>query len=250
MSDASRCGACGAGAVVNGVCGRCGAAEGEPNRCPHCGSVARVEARGAGETASWVCAVCGGPRIPGGLGGEDAIRALKEAKAFLSTRTRARATSIAWGILAAFATLFVVAATAKAVIGASLVLAVLAIVPAVLAMRARGRAGAAQASADEAQGRAWAAAAEDAARRSPGGITASELARKLQIDDARADRLLTELAVHDRTRVDVGDDAEVRYCVEPRLRVRPGAEAGAAAAEAEADADADADASRTKGRTR
>jgi hypothetical protein len=37
----------------------------------------------------------------------------------------------------------------------------------------------------------------------------------LKIDPVKADKQLTHLAVHDRTRIDVGDDAEVRYSVMP-----------------------------------
>ena len=227
MSGASTCPACGADAVENGVCGRCGYAAGETNRCPHCGSVARVEPSGKapGQTGQWVCAVCGGPRIPQNLGGEDAIAPLREAKAFLGTATRARAASIAWGILAFLATLVVVAATAKEAIAATIVLAALAIVPAILAVRARGRASKAAKSAKSAEERAWLAAAEDAAKSASakgGGITAKELGKRLQVDEKRADELLTQLAVHERTRIDVGDDAEVRYSVEPQMRVATG----------------------------
>jgi hypothetical protein len=219
MSTAETCPACGAESVVNGVCGRCGYASGESNRCPHCGAVARVEARGTGALLAWVCAVCGGPRIPGGFGGVSATRTLKEAKAFLSAATRAKATAIGWGVLALLGTLVVIAATAKEAILATLVLAALAVVPAILALRARSRGEASKKAADEAEGNAWQAAAEDVARRAPDGITAEELANKLQIDVKRADRLLSELAVHERTRIDVGDDAEVRYSVTPQLRV-------------------------------
>lgn len=57
------------------------------------------------------------------------------------------------------------------------------------------------------------AAAEQVVAGAPHGMTAAELAARLKIDEARGDALLTRLAVNDRTRVDVGDDAEVRYSV-------------------------------------
>jgi hypothetical protein len=60
-------------------------------------------------------------------------------------------------------------------------------------------------------------------------VTAGDLAKELSIDPARADALLTQLAVHDKTRIDVGDDAEVRYSVAPDVL------AEAAAAELDAD---------------
>ncbi len=59
------------------------------------------------------------------------------------------------------------------------------------------------------------AAAEDVAKSSKNGVTVTELAKRLKIDPARAEDLLTQLAVHDRTRIDVGDDAQVRYSVAP-----------------------------------
>ena len=46
-------------------------------------------------------------------------------------------------------------------------------------------------------------------------MTVAELATRLKIDPERADQLLTQLAVHDRTRIDVGEDAEVRYSIGP-----------------------------------
>src|SRR5689334_8555214 len=107
------CPACGKQAVQNGVCSNCGYAQGEGNRCPHCGATARVEPKVFGTITRWVCAMCGGPRIPGGFGGEDAQNALREGKTLLSAATRAKARSIAWSILAVLATLVVLAASAK-----------------------------------------------------------------------------------------------------------------------------------------
>jgi hypothetical protein len=43
----------------------------------------------------------------------------------------------------------------------------------------------------------------------------------LGVDEARADELLTSLAVQDRTRIDVGDDAEIRYSVTPEAEAEP-----------------------------
>lgn len=222
------CPACGVTAVVGGVCGRCGWASPEGNRCPHCGSVARVEPRGDGAGQRWVCGVCGGPRIPGGRGGPAAEIALREARAFLSRATRSSAASILWGLFAAFTTLVLLAAW-PAALAAKIVLFALAAGPAALAARARARVAKARDAARGAEDRAWLAAAEDVAKKTRAGVTAAELARELQIDAARADKLLTELTVHDRTRIDVGDDAEVRYSIAPeidrKVRVSDGAEA-------------------------
>lgn len=223
------CPACGANAFEGGVCARCGYAAGEMHRCPHCGAIARVEPRVEGTVTTWVCAVCGGPRIPRGAGGEQAAVALREAKALLGGATRAKARSVAWTILAVLATLVVIAASAKEAFAATLVLLVLAIVPALLAVRARMQGKGRKENADAALERAWLAAAEQVAARARGGVTADDLAKELSIDPGRADALLTKLAVHDKTRIDVGDDAMVRYSVAPDVL------AEAAAAELDAD---------------
>lgn len=221
------CSACGSDQVTDGICERCGFASGEQNRCPHCGSVARIESRGSGANASWVCGVCGGPRTPGGLGGDKAAAPLKEAKLLRGRAIRSRAASFVLALMAAFTTLVAVAAWPAALV-AKIVLLAMALTPAVLAMRARGKATDATAKAGEAMDKAWLAAAEDVAKRASKGVTAGELAKRLKIDDAKAEELLTQLAVNDRTRIDVDDEAEVRYSVapedRPNAKVRVGAD--------------------------
>lgn len=216
----SPCSACGKQAVENGVCSNCGYAQGEGNKCPHCGAIARAEPKAFGTITRWVCAVCGGPRIPGGFGGEDAKNALREAQTSFGGATRAKARAIAWTILAVLATLVVVAASGKEALVATIALSLMAIVPAFLAVRARGQGSKRKENADAALDRAWLAAAEEVAAKHAGGVTAKELGKTLSIDEARADKLLTELAVHDKTRIDVGDDAEVRYSVRPDVLAR------------------------------
>lgn len=216
------CSACGSDQVTDGICERCGFASGEQNRCPHCGSVARIEPRGtfggAGVSpGTWVCGVCGGPRTPGGLGGDKAAGPLKEAKLLRGRAIRSRATSIVLALMTAFITLVTLAAWPAALV-AKLILLVLAVTPAVLAMRARGKATDAKEKAEAEMDKAWLAAAEDVAKRASKGVTATELAKRLKVDPAKAEKLLTELAVNDRTRIDVDDDAEVRYSVAPEDR--------------------------------
>ena len=46
-------------------------------------------------------------------------------------------------------------------------------------------------------------------------MTVAELAARLKVDEVKAEKLLSQLAVHDRTRIDVDDDAEIRYSVAP-----------------------------------
>jgi hypothetical protein len=229
----STCPACGAAAFASdkGVCERCGYASGEGNRCPLCGAIARIE--GTGRSA--VCAVCGGPRIPGGFGGQNAIAALREEK---KHRSDARASSIATivqGMFAAIAALIALAILPASLIGKVVVLA-MALSPILLALRSRSRATKARALASAANERAWQAAAEEIAERSKQGVTAAELASKLGLPATEADRILTSLAVHDRTRVDVGDDAEVRYSVAPEIDAQARARIAADELEAEHEA--------------
>lgn len=216
------CPACGKQAVENGICSNCGYAQGEGNRCPHCNATARIEPKVEGTTTRWVCAMCGGPRVPGGFGGDESKNALREAKTLISGATRAKARSLAWSILAVLAALVVVAASAKEAIAATLALSLMAIVPALLGLRAHGQAKKRKENADGALDRAWLAAAEEIAAKQKNGVTAKELGKTLQIDEARADELLTKLAVHDKTRIDVGEDAEVRYSVAPNVLARIG----------------------------
>ena len=198
-----------------GSCARCGYVSGEDNRCPHCGAVARTEGVGP----ATVCAVCGGPRIPSGFGGEAATLALKEQKKLLGDARLASFATILQGMFAALATMIGLLVMPEALAGKLIVLAI-AVVPLLLALRSRGRANAARAKAKDAGDRAWQAAAEDVARRAPSGVTVPGLAKTLQIEAPQADRLLTSLAVHDRTRIDVGDNAEVRYSVTPGAGAR------------------------------
>jgi hypothetical protein len=86
-----------------------------------------------------------------------------------------------------------------------------------LAVRARAKASQATSDANEALDRAWLAAAADVATQAKKGVTVAELAARLKIDAVKAEKLLTQLAVNDRTRIDVDDDAEVRYSVAPEI---------------------------------
>jgi hypothetical protein len=215
VPSTTTCPACGFPTFADNACSRCGYVSGAGNTCPSCGSVARVE--GTGKAA--VCAVCGAPRIPGGFGGDPAKDALRETKAHRSAATRSSAATIVFAILAGIMTLLALAILPASLAGKAIVIA-LAVLPVVLALRSRSKTMKARNKAQEAQERAWLAAAEEIALRSGKGVTPAELAKRLGLDVAEADKLLTTLAVHDRTRIDVGDDAEVRYSVTPDVAVR------------------------------
>ena len=225
----STCPACGADAFVAAVgtgetgaagqCSRCGYTAGESSRCPHCNAVARLD--GAGLAS--VCAMCGGPRIPGNLGGETALNALREQKKALANAQMASVTTVIQGVVATVATLVGLAIHPASIAGKAIVFA-LAVVPLVLALRSRTRAKLARENATRAGERAWQAAAEDVAARAKHGTTAPALAKALGIPPEHAEKLLTALAVNDRTRIEVGDDAEVRYTVGTDTHVRVGEE--------------------------
>lgn len=176
-------------------------------------------ARADGSVA-WVCAVCGMPRLPGGVETQAVTRALKEA----GTRVRAgRAQRIKGGVWAAFTLVSVLFGTLLGLAFGTTPLGlfgVVAMIGALLALRARSKAVAARTEAKAAEERAWEAAAEQLAGTVEAGLTAAELAARLDVPEARADQLLTALAVQDRTRIDVGDDAEVRYSLAPSARLR------------------------------
>ena len=201
------CPACSATAfdAGTGICGRCGYAEGEANRCPHCGAVARLN----GEGRKAVCAVCEGPRIPNNLGGAVATDALRQQQTLLGKAKLGSIVTIAQGILATI--ICVIGLAIHPALTGSIVVAALAALPLLLSVRTRLRTARFRSEAAAAGDRAWQAAAEVMAH---GGITANRLAERLSLEPAEADRLLTALAVEDRTRIDVGDDAEVVYSTE------------------------------------
>lgn len=194
-----------------GTCTACGYAAGESNRCPHCGAVARLERKGRGRHA--VCAVCGRHRIAANLGGAEASAALKEEDRALAMARAASVATILQALLAAAVTL-VALVVAPSTVGAQVLAVVLTLAPVLLALRGRSRSAKARASAWAAGERAWLAAAESVVSSAPEGVTTEGLAKVLEIDAADAEKLLSQLAVHDRTRIDVGDDAEVRYSVQ------------------------------------
>jgi hypothetical protein len=153
--------------------------------------------------------------MAGGVGGEAALSPLREAKASQRLATRARALSWMFGSIAAFMTLVTLAAWSIEGFAAKIILLTLAAIPTLMAVRSRARASRATAEGEEAIDRAMMAAAEDVASQSKKGVTVAELAARLKIDAVKAEKLLSQLAVHDRTRIDVDDDAEVRYSVTP-----------------------------------
>jgi SWI/SNF-related matrix-associated actin-dependent regulator 1 of chromatin subfamily A len=184
--------------------------------------------------------------MPNGVGGEKAATPLREAKASHNAALRSRAVFWFFTMMTLFFTLVAVAAWPAALV-VKMILLAMAVAPAVVAVRARARASAATADANGALDKAWLAAAEDVASHAKKGVTVAELASRLKIDAVKAEHLLTQLAVHDRTRIDVDEDAEVRYSVAPdvdtsKVRISTSEEQFRALEQAEAAAAADAEA--------
>jgi hypothetical protein len=169
--------------------------------------------------------MCGGPRIISNFGGETATNALREQKKAFSNARAASVATVVQAMFAAVVTLIGLALLPASIAGKVVVFAI-AVVPLILALRSRSRATQARENAKNAGDRAWQAAAEDVAASSKEGVTVPALAKALGIEPAHAEKLLTALTVHDRTRIDVGDDAEVRYSVRPETVVSETADAG------------------------
>lgn len=183
---------------------------GEP--CPHCAGQTRLE-----ESARfrWVCAVCGGPRIPvkGELAHsqrekESLRRAHLSAKRAFGWRMAATGLGLTGAIVAAIGTIF---AGAHAVVGLVILGAALAFI--VFAMRFAGNARRELTSAKLAAFDAWGMVGETLLRLNGGQLTAKEIAVMMQTTEADAERMMTVLATDSRVRVDLGDDAELRYRV-------------------------------------
>ncbi len=166
-----------------------------------------------------VCAACGGPRLPGGVGGEAAATALREQKKFHGAARLASVATVVQAIVAVVVALIGLTVMPASIVAQILLLA-FTIVPLLLALRSRSRAKKARTAAGEASERAWQAGAEAVAARSKGGVSVPVLAKTLGIEPAQADKLLTSLAVHDRTRIDVSDDAVVVYSAGPEALAR------------------------------
>ena len=180
--------------------------------CPHCRGVTVVEPHRA---LVWVCGACGGPQVPADMPGLERSNA---ELAWLVRARRARAMAFGWraaGVMLVLtavlgigvgALVFLVAHLAGSVVG-GFGLASLALGLAAFA-RARARDGDVRAELDE----AWQRVAGEVVAAGRGAeITAAELARVMHTDERYAEKLLGALSASDRVRVELGDDAELRY---------------------------------------
>jgi hypothetical protein len=180
--------------------------------CSACGGRTREEPHRA---LVWVCAACGAPRVPGapveGLEGlaEGLGRARLERVAAIAWRGGAVVLGMTGAMALALATLLAMAAGHLAAI----VLAGLATLLVVLALVAVGRARGRDEGMRRALDEAWGTAAERLLVASDGGVSSAWLAGAMRTTEAHAERILASLSARGRARVDVGEDAELRYRV-------------------------------------
>jgi hypothetical protein len=188
--------------------------------CPHCGGTTTVEPHRA---LRWICSVCGGPVVP-------ADTATPRTNAELASLVRAkRARAIAFGWTAGMIA-FVVMSLMTLGLGALLmavawlpvaILAALGVVLFVMAMGMRKRARTSDDTATRELDAAWESVAGEVLRARDHDVTAKDLAKTMQTTETHAETLLSALSAHDRARVDVGDDAELRYSAKTEVaRVR------------------------------
>lgn len=180
--------------------------------CPHCGGQTRLE-----ESARfrWVCAACGGPRIPvkderahSQAEKESLRRSHLAAKRAFGWRMAATGLGLTGAIVAAIGAVFV---GAHAVVGLVVLGTALAFI--IFAMRFAGNARRELTNAKLAVFAAWGMVGEALLRLNGGQLTAKEIAAMMQTTEGDAERMMTVLTTDSRVRVDLGDDAELRYRV-------------------------------------
>lgn len=195
-------------------CPSCGLALGEHQRCPHCRAVAGVE---PSEQARFVCAVCGGVRIPI----EDAaIARSPEQLDLLRRATAARSATAIWSVIAivvgAFGVfsvlvLWLVISFAHPPALASVVAALAVLVPFAFAGFSWRRARLGAVEFGPTLEKAWIAAAADVARARGGELDAAELAKVTRIAERDADRLLARMSAESLLLSSVTTDGGLKY---------------------------------------
>jgi hypothetical protein len=162
----------------------------------------------------WRCAVCGGPVVPAeGLQRRDGGEL-----ASLVGAQRARAIGIGWlgatlvlGSIASMAVGLALLVGLGASATPAAVLGSLALAGIVLAVLSGRRAARANAEARTKLEDAWAHVADEVMRARVGEVTATDLAKAMQTDETRAEKLLARLSAAGRARVEVRDDADLAY---------------------------------------
>lgn len=180
--------------------------------CPHCGGQTRLE-----ESARfrWVCAVCGGPRIPvkderahSQREKESLRRSNLAAKRAFGWRVAASGLGLTGALVAGLGTIF---AGNHVVVGVVILAVALALI--IAAMQFAGNARKELTNAKLATFEAWGMVGEALLRLHGGQLSAKEIAALMQTTEGDAERMMTVLTTDSRVRVDLGDDAELRYRV-------------------------------------
>lgn len=209
-----------------GRCKDCGAVHGAAYRCPHCATVADVE---ADARLHFRCRVCGGPRIPIDdlqlKPSGDELAPLKEARSEHTRATAWRLGSAVVGGLGAASLLLALGVLALTSPGLVATLATLLIVatPLVLAALGLGRAKRHDAATEIALDRAWQEVARSVVEQRP-DVDARALAKMMKVDEARAELLLAEVSVDAFVRTRVAEEpsrTRVQEDAPPELEEEP-----------------------------
>jgi len=178
------------------------------SECPHCrGQTAlQPDAR-----LRWVCAACGGPRVPGAAGKSRALVKARAAQAAaFGWSAGAIALALAGALVSGLAALLWTATT-----GAAIAVGIVGAFMLLFAWRASARAGARRKEVTANVEAAWREGARAILASRGRDMTAAQLAETMQIDEGEADELLTSLAAHEEARVAI-DDGKVKFRIDER----------------------------------
>jgi hypothetical protein len=212
---ASTCPACAKPLTARAArCANCGLVLDEHHRCPHCHAVAELE---ISADARFVCAVCGGARIPID---DPAIPRSSEQIELLKVATLARSGRAAWRVVAfvvggfgvfSLLVLWLAIAVADPPLPASLVASLAVLAPFGFATYAWLRARRHAARLEPALEQAWVFAARDIARARGGEIDARTLAKLTRIGERDADRLLSRMSAENLLTSSVTSEGSLQY---------------------------------------
>ena len=226
---------------TTGRCEGCGAVYGEVHRCPHCRSIADVE---ASDDLRFRCKVCGGPRV---VVDDPSIEREFGENSALDLARKAHTRRTAWqlgsAVVAGFGVIALLVALATlAVVSPGLGLTILTLLmvaaPFVFATLGFRKAKTATKERDTAIDRAWTSVAKEIAAAKP-DLDAKQLSKLMRIDEAHAELVLAQLSVDDfvRARVeapperqrvtDVASEAEIEAAEVEEAEARMTAKVGA-----------------------
>jgi hypothetical protein len=195
-------------------CPHCGLALGEHQRCPHCHAIADVE---ISPEARFVCAVCGGVRIPID---DPAIVRSPETIDLLRRATVARSARAIWRIVAAAVVgfgvfsvlvLWLVVDVAHPIFAGAAVGALAALVPFAFGALSWKKSVERGAELAPLLDKAWMAAATDIARARGDKLDAPALAKITRISEATADQILSRMSAESVLSSSVTSEGGLQY---------------------------------------